>query len=49
MSPKLHIVSEGGKFVIKDEQSHAYGTYPTKKQADDTAKLWRDYYEDRHA
>jgi len=39
------VVEEGGRFVIYDQDGNGYGSYDTKKEAQDNAVLWREYYE----
>ncbi|MDA4129257.1 MAG: hypothetical protein OK457_00655 [Thaumarchaeota archaeon] len=38
------VLEEGNKFVIRDEDGNVYGSYETKKEAEDNAVLWREYY-----
>jgi hypothetical protein len=42
---KFSVTEEADKFVIRDEDGNAYGSYDTKKEAQENAILWADYYE----
>jgi hypothetical protein len=42
--PKLEVKQEAGKFRITDERDTNYGSYDTKKQAEENAELWGEYY-----
>jgi hypothetical protein len=42
---RFSVIEEGGKFVIHDGDGNTYGSYDTKKEAQENAILWADYYE----
>jgi hypothetical protein len=42
--PKFKVVPEGDKFQIEDEKGNTYGLCDTKKEAEDKAALWAEYY-----
>lgn len=42
--PEFKIVNESNKFWIRDNKGTNYGSYDTKKQAEENVVLWQEYY-----